>query len=329
MSVKPKILFLTEAGSGIGMGHLSRCTALADGFLSQNCKVKLVARGISKHQIKYNNWTIDHEEWLNLNYIDLTSSVFDIIVVDSYVADKQTLKYLALNVRNPIFIIDSKMNFYPKGMVLFPSIYGNKVDIPASDQMILMAGKDYLLFSSIFWNFPNYKINHEVRSLGISIGSEFSDTFIDSIISIVETLYDKIEIKIFGCESGLRIKKNNIKTLGFLPKSQYINEVLSTDLMIVNGGQSLNECILLGVPSISIVMADNQLRNALTWESYNLTKHISNADLNFDKMLMDYLTLYINPELRKGISVRSNQLITPFGSIKAAKEILHHMKRLS
>lgn len=99
--------------------------------------------------------------------------------------------------------------------------------------------------------------------------------------------------------------------------------------MIVNGGQSLNECILLGVPSISIVMADNQLRNALTWESYNLTKHISNADLNFDKMLMDYLTLYINPELRKGISVRSNQLITPFGSIKAAKEILHHMKRLS
>jgi spore coat polysaccharide biosynthesis predicted glycosyltransferase SpsG len=41
-----KILFLAEAGEGIGSGHLSRSIALADGFDTFDCDISFVIRGV-------------------------------------------------------------------------------------------------------------------------------------------------------------------------------------------------------------------------------------------------------------------------------------------
>jgi UDP-2,4-diacetamido-2,4,6-trideoxy-beta-L-altropyranose hydrolase len=62
--------------------------------------------------------------------------------------------------------------------------------------------------------------------------------------------------------------------LGFLNPSELIKEYQQADLVITNGGQTLNEVILLGIPAIGIVVADNQKRNVQAWNKLGVIKKI-------------------------------------------------------
>jgi spore coat polysaccharide biosynthesis predicted glycosyltransferase SpsG len=322
-----KVLVLTEAGSGIGMGHLNRCIALSDGFKEFNIEVNFLVRGplVSIPPKKKKHFQL--QEWFDKSILTKELNNYNIVIIDSYQATNEILKYIGTNAKLPVYLIDSTLKYYPKGVVFFPSIYAkNYKALNSDDRFKLISGRDYLLYDSILWKLPKIKIKKNIVKIGISLGGDTYTKTLQQILDVIKKSFLNMEVTIF--KSGHDFKEGGciFKYIGFLTKDRYIKEVHDTDLMIVNGGQSLNECLFLGIPSISIILAKNQEANAKAWEELGLCKSINHDNISLESVLSSFLKYYKDEEIRKTNFDKSEMVMDTKGCIKAVEEILNYNK---
>ena len=116
------ILILTEAGDGIGMGHINRCCALADGFKWFSIEVDIYVRGSITSIEVCKNRNINYVDWFNEVLLNRLLYEYDIILVDSYLATDDMLKYITEKCSTTIFLIDATLRYQANSIVLFPSI---------------------------------------------------------------------------------------------------------------------------------------------------------------------------------------------------------------
>src|SRR6056297_1892260 len=116
------VLFLTEAGEGIGFGHLSRSVALADGFKFLNCDITFIVRGTKRPVIESRKFREVNDEWFGRRYLEAVIRNYDITVVDSYMTNEKTLNLISKTSKHPVFLIDSQLKHGNQGTILFPSI---------------------------------------------------------------------------------------------------------------------------------------------------------------------------------------------------------------
>ena len=94
-------------------------------------------------------------DWLkNREYIFSQLKNVDIAVIDSYLADLDFYKKVSQVVKTPVYIDDYKRLNYPRGIVVNPSIYGDKIKYPKKDNVKYILGKDYIILRREFWNVP-------------------------------------------------------------------------------------------------------------------------------------------------------------------------------
>lgn len=320
-----EILILTEGGEGIGMGHISRCTALADGFISIGHRVQMLIRGAFSDAFntdgKYN---ITKTDWFEESVLNDLTSKYEIIVTDSYLAPENILKYIAERTKLPVFLVDSKLKYFPKGAVLFPSIYANDFASEFPKEISILYGKEFLLFNSFMWNLPKYKVNKDVNTIGISLGAYLNSQTGNSICDAIQIAYPYSEILIFGqIDETTFAQTNAFKVLGFLEKKEYINSLFDIDILITNGGQSLNEALLVGVPCITITMADNQKRNASAWDALGITENIQYNSKSFKNQLIDVLNDYNTYNCRNKLNNKVDKALNAEGAVNAAKRIVN------
>ncbi len=303
------------------MGHISRCLALAEGFLLKGNKVKFILRGVNiPKQTSKPNIAFVFKEWFDKSFLDELIKDHYIVIVDSYRATNDILKFIGERFYLPVFLVDSTLNYYPKGVVFFPSVYSNRYKSIGSSDFILISGKKYLLFNKDLWGRKKVKLSEEINKVGISLGQNIQEKLITKLIQLINSVYLNVEIIVFGeGESSLK----HVHFLGFLSSGRYYNEVLSCDLMIVNGGQSLNECLLIGVPSISLILAENQKENSIAWQELELTKSVDYECSSFDSSFSTALQFYSIKHNRKTFSKRSRDLLNARGAILAADELLN------
>jgi len=321
-----EILFLTEGGKGIGFGHISRCSALADGFYQLGHSVKMHLRGEIQNMNNLNNYTCFKTEWFEEEILNKIIEEHEIIVIDSYLASQKILAKIAETTPTPIFLVDSKLNFYPNGIVLFPSVYAKDYANKFNDNVYLLAGPEFLLFGKIFWNLQSFKIREGVDKIAVSLGGLVDEKMVNQVCFAIQEVYNEAEINIFG-----KLKQNFYslqKTIihGFLSKEEYIKKLFENDILIVNGGQSLNEALLVGIPTISVSLADNQVKNAETWEKLGLSTNINPENLNLKNQLIVKLKKYRSIKFRKELSQTENKILNPMGAVNAAKKIIKVFK---
>lgn len=225
------VAILTEAGSVFGYGHLSRCMALAESLGGFGADVKIYVRGDAKSAKEF-----EKLEWLSTDFSRLLAGA-DICILDSYHATLFHYQQVAKAVKFAVWIDDTKRLKYPKGIIidgssapLLRSAFAKKYDIPKEKRLFLSLGgtdnKETLtkLIKLIRIKFPGY---------AITVSSKVDD---DVLMDIDKMLLnadaDSVAIEMSRCE-----------------------------MAISAGGQTLLELATLGVPSVAIVIADNQMQN--------------------------------------------------------------------
>lgn len=325
-----KILFLTEGGKDIGFGHISRCSALADGFIQLGHTVKMHIRGDFHNKNKLTNYNCYKTEWFEEKTLNKIIENYEIIVIDSYLANQKILALIADLAPMPVFLIDSKLNFYPKGIILFPSIYAEDYANNFTKETHLLLGQEFLLFGKIMWNLPLYEVRKDIKKVAVSLGGYLDDNTAKQICDAIHKIYNHAEINIFG-----EIKQNfkswqKIIIHGFLSKEKYIKKLFENDILIVNGGQTLNEALLIGIPSISVSVAENQIKNAKAWEKRKLSTNIDPRKEVIKTQLVEKLVQYQSLEHRKKLNQNASQTLSPNGAVNAATnivEIAKHVKK--
>ena len=313
-----KALFLTEAGIGIGMGHVNRCLAVSQAFKRKKIESLYYINGDFNQNWKFQfpyinvNWLIDQSLLQKIK-------TFDFVIIDSYLADQKLLKDISENVEDPISIFDSKLVYCPKGVGIFASAYADNDNLKVNNDFQLLRGKDYLLFTDEFRSQDRILINPNIQSIGISLGGFVKNDTLLTIIEATRSVYPNTIIKIFS-KKDESSNDDFINYTGFLEKIDYLDELTKLDLLITNGGISLNEAILLGIPSLSVTLAENQLQNNLYWLKQHKTILVDISDK--DKM-MTSLSLMKDFEFRKKMQSSETVLIDAFGADRCVDFILN------
>jgi len=257
-----KVLILTEAGKDIGFGHLTRCIALCQAIEEGN-NLELIINAnedildfVKGKKYRVLNWLKDKKKVEEL----VRNSEF--VIIDSYLAEKSLYYKISDIMNGKVLMIDDYGRLeYPKGIIVNPSIYGDKLEYSQKDGVTYLLGKDYIILRKEFCTVPGKNINQELNNVLITFGG-MSHFKLGS--RIADCFRSKFDFNFYI----LDVEKQK------LGAKQMLNLMLKSDLAISGGGQTTYELARVGVPTVGICFADNQRMNLEGWQDEGFIEYV-------------------------------------------------------
>ena len=107
-----EVVILTEGGKDYGYGHVARCSSIYQAFEHYNIFPKFVVNGDESIKSIVPDIDVEIDNWLN------NSFKADIVVVDSYLADRIFYNEISKNSLLGVYLDDNNRFDYPKGIVV-------------------------------------------------------------------------------------------------------------------------------------------------------------------------------------------------------------------
>ncbi|NQT66902.1 MAG: UDP-2,4-diacetamido-2,4,6-trideoxy-beta-L-altropyranose hydrolase [Actinobacteria bacterium] len=305
------ILILTEGGEKIGFGHITRCVALYEAFEEKGINPELL---VNRDSDILN--LLRHKNFQRFDWIKDDKRLFEIIknsnfvVIDSYLAEKSLYDKISEMTDGKMLMIDDYNRIdYPKGIVVNPSIYGDKLDYLRKSDAIYLLGKDYIILRKEFWNILKKKINKEIKDVLVTFGGMTNHNIFNEIDEFIKK-------KSYFNFNVINTKNNKLSAI------EMLDFMLKADVCISGGGQTTYELARVGVPTIGICLAENQLGNLIGLEKVGFLKFagwFSDNDL-FQKIKENFNKLDYNTRLK--MSKASKKYIDGQGVKRILKKIL-------
>ncbi|MDD5005727.1 MAG: UDP-2,4-diacetamido-2,4,6-trideoxy-beta-L-altropyranose hydrolase [Candidatus Omnitrophica bacterium] len=260
-----KICVLTEGGKNIGFGHITRCVALYEAFKERNIEPTLIIKGdknivdlLKGKNYKIFNWLKEQNKLFKM----LTEA--DIVIIDSYLANKDLYNRISgiINEKSLVMIDDYRRIKYPHGIVVNPSIYGDKLNYSQRDSSDYLLGKDYIILRKEFRETSvNKIIKKRVKDILIMSGGINHS---DLMHKIINYLKNKFNFNFHIVEPN----KNRFNA------KEILNLMLKADICISGGGQTTYELARIGIPTIGICFAENQRLNLEEWQKRGFIEYV-------------------------------------------------------
>jgi len=275
------VLILTEGGRDIGFGHVARCVSLCQAFEEKGIVPEIIVNGdptvkdlLKGKKYRTFNWLEEKDNLLN------TKRAMDVIIIDSYLADAEFYDSVASSSVTGVYIDDYKRLDYPKGIVLNVNIYAEKLDYPEKEGITYLLGSRYALLRKEFWGMPKKEIKDNIESVMITFGANDTRNMAPTILKFLNDKYPDLTKNVvigagFRNKKAIEILKNKKTNLIYSPGAEKIKQVmLESDFAISAGGQTLYELACLGLPTIGICVAENQMLNIKGFEKEGLLSYI-------------------------------------------------------
>ena len=345
------LAFRVDGGASIGMGHVMRCLALAS-FLPDNVKTSFITvkNPIVNYLIKNNGYkvinlpgliSLDEELVKVKNIIDHYS--IDIVITDSYKINNVYLSRLKEVVERLVSIHDFAPHPFSSDIVINGNIYGSKLNyISSTGESKFLLGTKYTIMRKEFYNLPIKKIDRDVKRVLITVGGGDSLNLTPKILTAIRGLQE------FMTKENREIYYKNIhfdivigpafENIGLIVEKiediclqvslhfnikQISNLMVKSDLAISAGGSTLCELSAVGIPTISLLQAQNQILAAEWMERQGIIENLGFGDNVLVGEITDRLVSLIeNYNLRIKMSRKGQELFDGFGAERCVEEIL-------
>ncbi len=326
-----------DANETIATGHMMRCLSIADAakdfgedttFIMADERADMLVKSKGYHSV------ILHTQWDDMD--GEIEKMLDIIrknsishlLIDSY---QVTEKYLmSLSEETKVTYIDDLDKFiYPVDTLICYAAYYDKFNYASkySDTKLLL-GTKYVPLRREFCGLKKKLIHDRIeRILVLSGGTDrmnvlqqildaavsFENIHIDAICGIYNPNFDMLCKRYDSCENiSLHRSTDNI-----------ISYMQSADVAISAGGTTLYELCACGTPTISYIIADNQIDNA-SWFAENgviaLAGDARKDDI--DTNLNEILEKYRDSAYRRMLSEKMQQIVDGHGAERIASFLL-------
>lgn len=327
-----KVVILTEGGRNIGFGHITRCVALYDAFEEKGIKPILVING----DTSVSGLLRDRKKEI-FNWLEKENRLFsllkntDIAVIDSYLASARFYERISEVVKTAVYIDDYKRLNYPRGVVLNFSLNAEGINYPKLKGASYLLGAKYVILRREFWDVPEKHIENRIKNIIITFGgSDRSDTT-KKVLHILNKNRPELK-KIVTIGRGFNNKqikqickiKDKMTELVFYPDARNMKEIMfRSDVAISAGGQTLYELARIGVPTISVCIAKNQLRNVQGMKKSGFLKYIGYGYNGIAKKLAYGLAYMENKDRRRKMSKLGRKIIDGKGRDRLLSKIIH------
>lgn len=308
-----KAVFITECGTKIGLGHLGRCIALYNEFRSQGVNTELIVNSstsISKvlkgKVYKCFNWQKESKKLFN------TVKNYDFIIIDSYLADQCFYKKIA-NSSNAllIYIDDNNRLDYPKGLLVNVNIYAKSLNYKRDRELTYLLGSKYAILRSEFRNISAKRIRNAIESIMITYGGNDIRNMTVKTIETLNSYFPQIKKNVIV--GPLYKNKNRFKNYNFgntkiffCPDARKMLKIMiESDITVSASGQTLYELARVGVPTVAVTVADNQVRNV---KGLSKARFIKDAGLWDEKDVYKNIVKRINELERKHVRLEMRNI---------------------
>ena len=325
------VTIITEGGRNIGFGHIARCFALYQTFKEKGMAPKFVINGddsiksfLEGEKCRIFNWLKERNKLLEI--IKNT----EIVIIDSYLADISFYNIISDSVKIPVFIDDTKRLDYPKGIVINGSIYAEEIAYPKNKEIVYLLGIKYMPLRKEFWKVPEKHINKNINSIMISFGGNDRGNMTPRILRFLNGKYpgfikNVVIGKGFNNIQEIENLRDGETKLIYYPDAKAMKAtMLESDIALSAGGQTLYELARVGVPTVAIAVANNQLNNIRGWQKKGFIEYAgwwSSNDI-FSKLQM-LIRNMINISVRKKNYWRVRNFIDGNGSFKIINYLLN------
>lgn len=338
-----KIGIRADGGYKEGMGHIVRCMAL---YLELEEKRNVEVMFLSRHE---NNLDKYFEE-RKINYIPIKSNeIFeekaemkrvvdsygiDIIITDSYMLNEDYLKFLKSICKMLISIDDNYLYDYPSHLVINPNIYAEKSSYKGRKTTNYLIGGEYCILRKEFREECTKKISVDVNNILITMGGTDVNNVTTFIINSIKELKDfTINVVISNGYRNIKAIENianKSKSINLIYNPKNMKTVMERcDICISSSGTTTYELASVGVPTLLIIQAQNQLRIAKFMEDYGAMINLGwYCELKKENLIKNIITITKDYELRLNLSEKLKQLININGVKNVVDEIVNMAKSL-
>jgi len=297
------VVFVADAGEGVGLGHISRSSALA---------VALRCRGIETHCFAYgaeHGFTRDGVRWLALDSAKLLDSALNVLVIDSYRLSHEDLPRTIPPSRR---VVMHDHGGPPEDAALIVSMTSAG---PADGKCL--SGLTYAALRPGFWGLPSRVLGNRVQRVLVSTGGgEFGTVGLELAQALTAALPATAVVLVRGPYGASEIRPD-VETID-APES-LLEPLLAADLAVTAGGQTMLEAAATGTPCIALPLVDNQRPQVEHLGDLGAVRVVDPPSAT--ETAAAALALVDDPEARQTLSRCGQQAVDGYGALRVAFEI--------
>lgn len=262
------VLFLTEGGVNVGLGHVTRCVSLLRAFEKKGLTSKMIINGDDSVKNLLRGISFRIENWL-----ELLTDIFDeirkteIVIVDSYLASRLLCRKISDNCRYVVYLDDNVRIEYPKGTVINGCIGAEALGYEKKTGVKYILGVKHIPLRPEFTSVPDKNIRSMVSEIVVTFGGDDTKDMTPRVVKLLRKEFPSISLKVligqaFRSVDRFESMKDEKTELIFSPTAPEIKKImLASDIAISAGGQTLYELARVGVPTVAVLVANNQQGN--------------------------------------------------------------------
>lgn len=320
--MKYEIVFIADGNKKLGIGHVTRCLALAKEIKKRfDCRISFLMKdsdAVSKKVLGHGYEII----------IDFKRA--DAVIVSKPDIKKKDLINAREKSKTLVILDDSSKTDYIADIIVKCSFVPQLRKSNPDSKTKFLIGPEYIILDEEFRNLNSRKkkINSKVKSILITMGGGDVNNLTPKIMRALDGTEAKKTVIIgpaFHEKGYLKNKK------GYVVKkevSDMADLMASSDMAIVGGGITLYETVCTGTPSIVLCQTGYQIMEAERFEKRNLITNLGDGrKITEEKIKSAVKSLMENKEKRGKMSISGKKTINGKGVSKVVDAIFSEIKK--
>lgn len=325
-----KIAIRADGGANIGMGHIMRTLVLAkelskvhevfyvcrvDNPLSEKYRIgieKVKSQGFAAMEIR--------EDFILLDLNDIEA---DLIITDSYDVDEKYFDETKRMFNKTAYIDDMNLYYFNIDFLINQNIDGVEFDYKVNKDTNLFIGSDYIMLREEFSYISEKYIKEEVKDIMITVGGSDPHHITEQILEYVKMMEYNFHIIVGPSFERVNYLKDfeNSKVKLYYNANMY--EIMQKcDIAVSACGSTLYELAVCGVPTLALIIADNQEGIAKKMDELSMIKNMGWYDnLIKDKFVNDLNYLCNDLRKRTEMSLKAKKAVDGKGVKRVVKEL--------
>jgi UDP-2,4-diacetamido-2,4,6-trideoxy-beta-L-altropyranose hydrolase len=297
------VVLVADAGEDAGLGHVSRASAVAVALCCRGIKTRSLAFGVSEP------FHCDGVAWVPLGG-ELPAVEDDALVVDSYRLPPDELARAAGSVR---LVLMHDYGSVPEGVSLVVSAVAQ----PSGSAATRLSGLEYAALRPGYWGLPRRELDGDVMRVLVTVGGgRLAEVGGEFALAVAEELPGSRVTLVRGPHASVDAPAG-IETLD-APES-LLWPLLSADMVITAGGQTMLEAAAAGTPAVASPLVDNQRRQALRLAEVGAVRLVKDPDPG--EVAATVSELACDSAARDALSRHGQQAVDGFGALRVAFQI--------
>lgn len=355
-----KIAIQADGGTEIGMGHIMRTLVLVKELSKENevfyiCRVEnkesnsqshikdnsceiISLQQLIEYEISYSKYVqgikkILCEEFkvklLNEdNLIDELKNIkVDLLITDSYSVNEMYFEETKKIFNKTAYIDDMNKYYFNVDFLINQNCDAEYFHYKTNNNTKLILGTDYILLREEFRNIHKKYIKNKAHDIMITVGGSDPYNITEKILYYINELDYNFHVVIgpsFEDTSFLgNFENDNIK---FYYNADMCSIMKKCDMAISACGSTLYELSAIGVPTLGIILAENQNGIANKLNDMGIIRNLGWYDkISKDDLVNDINKLSNDYELRKSLSDKAAKIVDGKGAERIAKVLCENI----